>query len=205
MYLSRIQLDVSKRATMIALQNPSMFHGAIERSFEPRTGRTLWRIDPLRGQYYLMLLSEEMPKLGSVVDQFGTSEAPETRSYDSLLERIQEGTNWQFRLCANPTYSSMEPGARGQVRAHKTVQHQCEWLLEQSAKHGFKVETDAFTVVNTHWFSFGKKSGNTVKLLSVTYEGRLMVTDAQLFRDTLKHGIGRAKAYGMGMMTVVKA
>lgn len=47
MYLSRAALDMTKRATMLVLQNPAMFHGAAERSFEPRTERSLWRIDEL--------------------------------------------------------------------------------------------------------------------------------------------------------------
>ena len=203
MFLSRIQLDTSKRATMIALQNPSMFHGAIERAFEPRADRTLWRIDPLYSQHYLMLLSEDRPNLDGINAQFGTMAAPETRSYDGLLGRIQPGGRWHFRLCANPTYCKMQEGGRGKVCAHNTVQHQCEWLMEQSQKHGFSVSPDDFTVVNTHWYSFRKAAGNNVRLLSVTFEGLLTVTDEQLFRDALTQGIGRGKAYGMGMMTIV--
>ena len=57
MLLSRIALDVDKRSTLIALQNPSHFHGAIERAFEPRTSRALWRVDMLHGQRYMLLLS----------------------------------------------------------------------------------------------------------------------------------------------------
>ena len=56
MLLSRIALDVDKRSTLIALQNPSHFHGAIERAFEPRTSRALWRVDMLHGQRYMLLL-----------------------------------------------------------------------------------------------------------------------------------------------------
>ena len=41
-------------------------------------------------------------------------------------------------------------------------------------------------------------------LLTVTYEGVLEVTDAAAFREALTNGIGRGKAYGMGMMTVMR-
>ena len=44
-----------------------------------------------------------------------------------------------------------------------------------------------------------------VSLLAVTYEGVLRVTDAALFRRTLTEGIGRGKAYGMGLLTVMRA
>ena len=204
MLLSRLALDITKRATMIALQNPAMFHGAIERAFEPRSSRTLWRIDVLHRQHYLLLLSEEEPNFTAFIAQFGTGEAAETRSYDSLLERIEDGSTWQFRLCANPTYSKTKPNGRGTVCAHSTVEHQCRWLKEQAQKHGFALADDEFTVVHSQWYTFSKSTGDKVKLLSVTYEGLLSVTDAESFREALTQGIGRGKAYGMGLMTLIR-
>ena len=49
-----------------------------------------------------------------------------------------------------------------------------------------------------------QEGGRRVSMLSVTFEGILTVTDADLFRRTLAEGIGRGKAYGMGMLTVVR-
>ena len=58
-----------------------------------------------------------------------------------------------------------------------------------------------------HRYRFRKPADENrlVDLLSVTFEGLLTVTDAELFRKTLTEGIGRGKAYGMGMLTVVHA
>ena len=42
-------------------------------------------------------------------------------------------------------------------------------------------------------------------MLAVTYEGMLTVTDAELFRQALTQGIGREKAYGMGLLTIMRA
>lgn len=42
-------------------------------------------------------------------------------------------------------------------------------------------------------------------LLAVTYEGVLQVTDAEQFRALLCQGMGRGKAYGLGLMTVMRA
>jgi CRISPR system Cascade subunit CasE len=39
--------------------------------------------------------------------------------------------------------------------------------------------------------------------MSVTFEGTLTVTDAEKFVEALKSGIGREKAYGHGMMTIM--
>ena len=70
------------------LQNPAMFHGAVERAFEPRAGRSLWRLDTLGERRCLLLLSEEKPQLTALTTQFGTKAPPETREYAPLLDRI---------------------------------------------------------------------------------------------------------------------
>lgn len=217
MYLSRVALDLTKRATMLALQNPAMIHGAVERSFEPRAERSLWRIDELGGRRYLLLLSKELPELSALAAQFGTQDAPETRDYSPLLARITPGSRWQFRLHANPTYSSGGDGKRGKVHACTLVQKpesarpgapepktQTGWLLHQAETHGFSVRADEFGVKRIQWYAFGKESGAQVKLLGVTYEGILTVTDADRFRQALVGGIGRGKAYGLGLLTVMR-
>ena len=42
-----------------------------------------------------------------------------------------------------------------------------------------------------------------VKLNKVVYEGKLKIKDREKFIKVLKEGIGREKAYGFGMMTVI--
>ena len=48
---------------------------------------------------------ETAVKFIEAVEQFGTGAAAETRSYDPLLQRVEPGSCWQFRLTANPTKS----------------------------------------------------------------------------------------------------
>jgi CRISPR system Cascade subunit CasE len=58
-------------------------------------------------------------------------------------------------------------------------------------------------VVGSQWFSFRKKTkGERITMLSVTYEGTLKITDPELFKRALTVGIGREKAYGMGLLTI---
>ena len=110
MYLSRAELDPTRRSTMIALTSPQKFHGAVENSFSGERRRRLWRLDSLNGKLYLLLLSEELPDLTGLCAQFGTGAAPETRRYEPLLERVTPGSCWQFRLTANPTLHPERPG-----------------------------------------------------------------------------------------------
>ena len=206
MYLSRIELDTARRSTMRALSMPNLLHGAVESAFSGGRERRLWRLDTLRGRQYLLLVSAEQPSLSALDAQFGTGTGWETRSYAPLLERIREGSAWRFRLTANPTVSlKAGKGPRGEVHAHISPELQEKWLMDRAEKHGFALEADQFGVVSNKWYSFRKHGERRVSLLAVTYEGVLRVTDAALFRRTLTEGIGRGKAYGMGLLTVMRA
>lgn len=211
MYLTRMELDVSKRDTRKALLSPSLFHGAIESSFPGERERRLWRVDEYQGKYYLLLLSEQTPDLSHMAKQFGMegNEQPwQTKSYDALLERLQAGSAWQFRLTANPTKSikSPEMGRRGTVCAHITPEYQLKWLLDRCETHGFSIDPEEVIVAKSQWQRFykGDQRKRPVSLLSVTFEGILTVTDVVRFRQTLVEGIGRGKAFGLGLLTVMK-
>ena len=206
MKLTRMALDMRKRKTLFAMSSPSIFHGIVENAFPGERRRKLWRLDQLRGTTYLMILSEEEPDLTQAVQEIGVEELGwESKDYSPLLNRIADGTVWNFRLCANPTYSESREGMRGKVHAHRTPAHQMDWLIHQGEQHGFQVELDTTEIVRSQWYHFSKGDSRKtqVRLLAVTYEGVLKVTDAAQFLTALQEGIGREKAYGMGLMTLV--
>ena len=191
---------------MLALANPQRLHGAVEQAFPGERRRRLWRLDPLGGKLYLLILSEDAPDLSGIEEQFGSGEPGETTSYDPLLERILPGSVWRFRLAANPTVSKAPPsapGERGKVQAHITPEFQEEWIRTRGEKHGFRLQS--LQVTGSRWLRFRKgRQGRPGTLLSVVYEGVLQVTDPLLFRQVLTEGIGRGKAYGQGLLTVTK-
>lgn len=206
MYLSRAELDPARRSTMMALVSPQKFHGAVENSFPGGRRRRLWRLDRLGEKLYLLLLSEDEPDLTGLCEQFGTGARPETRCYDPLLERITPGSLWTFRLTANPTCSEKNPAdrmARGTLKPCYLEVEQEKWLLTQAEKHGFRIPDGAFQVTGKQTYHFLKKGRRSVTLLAVTYEGILQVTDPEKFREMLCHGVGRGKAYGLGLMTIL--
>ena len=207
MYLSQVELDPRNRETLRALNVPRRLHGAVEAAFTGPRIRRLWRLDRRAGRLWLLILSEEMPELSGIVTQFGPSNGTaETRDYAPLLARVAEGTVWRFRLAANPIKNVKVAGGRGIVRNHVTVSQQEQWLAERAPKHGFAIEPDGFRVVDARWIAFDKAAGgNRVRIHAVTFEGLLRVTDAALFREALTRGIGRGKAYGLGLLTLMRA
>lgn len=210
MYLSRVKLDLYKKNTQYALVTPSKLHGAVENCFPKKENRNdclrkLWRIDKLYGDIYLLILSSEKPDLNEIVNEFGNiNTGYEIKEYDKLLDRIENDSEWHFRLVANPTRSIKKENGRGKIVAHNTPEVQIKWLINQSIKSGFKINENTVGIISSKWLIFKKKDDKKVRILAVTYEGTLKITDNVLFKNILVNGIGREKAYGMGMLTIMK-
>lgn len=217
MYLSRIALNDKLRATMKALASPQILHGAVESCFKWDGGgekreRALWRIDYLNGVCYLLILSAEKPELGHIAGQFGYdyNDIPwRIGEYGGMLEKIENGGKWRFRLTANPakscTNDSDTESGRGGIHAHVTLAQQKEWLINRAERNGFSVGCDSFDVTHTEWKIFRKTGqGDKVTLRVASYEGVLTVTDAESLKKALIGGIGRGKAYGCGMLTLAR-
>ena len=211
MYLSRILLiDTDKpefnRDTMFALTSINRFHGALDSCFPGERTRHLWRLDNLKDALYLLILSKEEPDFTSFCQQFSPSENDwETKNYDTLLNKLTNDSAWKFRLTANPTVTESHKGnnGKGKIRACEIIDEQKQWLINRAEKHGFQLSNDDFDVIQNKWINFYKSGSGKISILSVTYEGILTITNVDLFRETLVNGIGRGKAYGMGLLTVI--
>ena len=218
MYLSRIAINKQLRKSRQALAFPQMMHAAVMSSFPPGLTneaeggkpRILWRIDRIGEQIWLYVLSEAKPDFQHIVEQFGwrnSEQLWDTKEYNDFLDRLSVGQKWHFRLHANPVHT-----VAGKVLPHVTVDHQRKWLLERAWKNGFKFEQietngenyDAFDIVSRDVIKFKKMPTDKtyVTLTVVTFEGALVVENAVVLRNTLCFGIGRAKAYGCGLLTL---
>lgn len=204
MYLSRTAIDLKNRNTMRAMENPEIMHGIVENCFQGERRRNLWRIDEIKGQTYLLLLSSEKPDLNVLVKQIGLQDGEwEMRDYTPLLERVKRGSLWRFRVAANPVMNVPNPdNGRGRVKAITIPARQREWLKQQGSKHGFLLSDDQFDVIRSEWKNFRNK-GKNVSIFCSTFEGILTVSNQEEFVKALIGGIGRGKAYGNGMMTVI--
>ncbi|WP_288338753.1 type I-E CRISPR-associated protein Cas6/Cse3/CasE [uncultured Allobaculum sp.] len=207
MILTRVKLDTGLRKTLKALSNPNVFHGAVELSQTGNRDRLLWRVDILKKQYYLLILSRR-PLDGRVLaDQFCRSDSDvESKDYSLLLDRVTEGSKWRFKLAANPTFSVPQDKGRerGKVVSPFRREDQLNWLKKHAEKNGFTLEEGQYDVAAVRQLrikKYGQKSA--AALQEVVYEGMLTVSDPEKLKLALVNGIGRGKAYGMGLMTLV--
>jgi CRISPR system Cascade subunit CasE len=221
MYLARAQLNPARRGARRLLGSPQAMHAAVLGCFHAgqTPGRVLWRLDPHRDQQWLYVVAADRPDLTGLVEQAGwpSTQVGDIRSYDGFLDRLGEGQRWQFRLTANPTKASREGGRMrgGQVRqlerskrfGHVTATQQQEWFLTRTSSCGFSIphdeETDVHDLaVTARRVETFRRGAHRVTLAKATYEGHLVVTDPKALRTALISGVGSAKAYGCGLLTL---
>ncbi|MGN8764953.1 type I-E CRISPR-associated protein Cas6/Cse3/CasE [Hornefia butyriciproducens] len=208
MYLSRVEIDILDRRKIKELTHLGAYHNWVEMSFpdevdqEIRT-RKLWRIDRIRDHLYLLIVSENKPNI-EALERYGVSGSAKTKDYDKFLDSISEGELYRFRVTLNPVRAvSQGEGKRGRVMPEITAEQQLAFLESRAERLGFKLMPEEYQIVERSWEPFRKKGQRMMRLSKATYEGILKVTDEELFYNTLTKGIGKKKAYGFGLMTVI--
>ena len=215
MYLTQMKLNPSRDGTRRALASDQVMHAMVLAGFPHLTAdeRVLWRVDIAnRHDVMLYVVSPARPDMTGLVEQTGwpLEQTWKTAPYANLLDRLEAGQQWRFRLSANPTVSEAQgPGVRGKVRPCRTVGQQEEWLSKRAAAIGvsFGDSEPAFVVTRRGMSEFPRTDTVTgqrkrVQLTKATYEGALEVVDVDLLRRALVQGVGRGKAYGCGLMTL---
>ena len=211
MYISRVEIDKSKKSVLKKLTHLGSYHAWVEESFPKefelkiRT-RKLWRIDKIDNKEYLIIVSEEKPDL-KAMEKFGVKGSAHTKDYQSFLDSLEVGSKMMFRAILNPIISvpSIDKSARGKARPCTTKEEQVNYLVKRSETNGFKLENDTLQVLDGHADLFKKtnKGVRSVTFLKASYEGVLTVTDLDAFKKALTNGLGKNKAYGFGLMTVI--
>lgn len=217
MYLTRFRINPARRAARKLLSSPHAMHAAVLSSFALPTSanggrRTLWRLDGAGYDQTLYIVSPAEPDLTHLVEQVGwpTTETWQTRDYTDFLNCLKAGQQWAFRLTANPVRNGRLPHHPDTRRVgHVTVEQQREWLLARTARAGFCVPTvvdsgDPDVIVHRRQTYSFLRDGRRVTLRVATYDGRLEVTDPDALRTTLTSGLGHAKAYGCGLLTLAR-
>lgn len=211
MYLSRVEIDVANRQKLKDLSHLGAYHSWVEQCFSSELqrherSRKLWRIDPLQDKLYLLVVSELAPNLQKL-EKYGVEGTGQTVNYDEFLNSLTDGLLARFRVTLNPVQSissGKQSGKRGRVVPHVTVAQQLGYLEQQATKHGFELVDNHYEVVN-RTFRTLKYQGDLkpVQISQVSYQGLLKITDAQKIKSAMTLGIGKKKAYGCGLLTLI--
>lgn len=191
MFITKLSLNTNNHLIFKKLTSLDAIHNFIESAFPAEEllkirKRHLWRLD---GQT-LLIVSEDKPDI-DVLSQFGNVDVKE---YNRVLDNLDKSKTYRFRFVANPLNTSIK---NRRIPCHGN-QARLDWLRKQADRFGFNVIDANVTGYKENPI---RKYNFTVK--TVAFEGVLQITDIDKFRNALMNGIGHAKAYGCGMLTIM--
>jgi len=155
------------------------------------------------------------------------------KNYDGFLHKLKAGQDWGFRITVNPVYrraGQVNSRNRKKILGHITVDQQTRWFLDRVETHGFEIlksaqaggdlpvledesgnrfdgENLVVSLVDRRLERFSRGSGKEkvqVTLQLATFQGILRVKNPAALCSALINGIGRAKGYGAGLMTLAR-
>ncbi|MGO9177494.1 MAG: type I-E CRISPR-associated protein Cas6/Cse3/CasE [Desulfobaccales bacterium] len=175
----------------------------------------LFRIDPRPGGRAVILVQSAVrPDWDYAFHnaRYLLAAPPEMKSFDL---HFTKGQSLLFRLVANPTRRlrkhSLEAdgqpieekweGKRVPVRDEQLF----DWLARRAEPAGFSVKADCTNVQPGYIYVNKTKDGYGHRLRSVRYDGILNVADPARIQETIIHGIGPGKAFGFGLLSLVRS
>ena len=210
MFISRVEIDFNNRQRMRELSHLGAYHNWVEEMFPEeivagKRTRKLWRIDSLNERKYLLVISETVPN-PTIMEKYGVEKSAQIKSYTGVIERVKKDQAFRFKVTLNPVVarsSGKESGKRGKIYPHVTETQQISFFMERTEKNGFVVVEDEVSITEAGDYWLRHKNNKASPIRKVTYEGRLTVVDETKFKAMLTRGLGKKKAYGCGMMTII--
>ena len=180
-------------------------------------GRVLYRAESAGNEAIVLVQSQSKPRAENLT--MGLKPVGVTKEVD-IANAFQKGTQYKFRLMAAPAMrpsKSNTDGTRNRKPFYKQ-EEQKQWLVRKGERNGFSLisrepqqewlgfdDTDLSQVTIT---PIGKKKGKkeekTITIYAVQFDGYLQVEDPGLFYQAVKNGIGAAKGFGMGLLSLKK-
>jgi CRISPR system Cascade subunit CasE len=189
--------------------------------------KVLYRLETgdFRNRLLLLVQSDIIPDWSYLKKSGYLCEEPATREIGSVFSKIPNDTILRFRLKANPT-KKIESSSKSErlsgikKRNGRRIplnndELKIDWLRGKSVESGFELLSvkvapavqDVVSLkytVETGFRSNASINNQTDKLTfaGVIFNGHLRVIDSAKFFACLEKGIGSAKAYGFGMLSI---
>jgi len=199
MYLSQLLINRQHRQARRDLSDRYELHRTLLCAFPqdlPADERVLYRVEQAGRQPFVTVLaqSQTLPdwaKAERLSDPRYLCKQPATRAVEP---RVSAGLRLPFRLQANPTIK--RDGKRHAIHVEDELRR---WLQRKGGMHGFTVEPATLRCVKLGK-QHGKRRQQTWHLAQ--FDGVLQVTQPESFVAGLRGGIGSAKAFGCGLLSV---
>ena len=220
MFLNRIHLDPHCREARRDLSDPYQLHSTLCRAFSRPdrkcpSNEFLWRLEPETNTTdcpRILIQSRTTPDWTGIGVQGWLAEADPVIDLKGKLklDSLKVGQRFRFRLRANPCVTR-----NGKRLGLLKLEEQETWIERKGLQHGFSLplltslgpsetpkERVDVRISQEQMLRGNQHSGNALRIFSALYDGILMVTDQNKFRDALQSGIGHGKVMGLGLLSV---
>lgn len=222
-FLSRLVLDPNARSVAADVSDCHALHRRVMQAFaEAPEGASprdhfgvLHRVDiGALERPELIVQAAVVPSWVHLPNGYLASDAapPVCKNVAERYATIEAGMRLRFRLRANPTRKIDTKSVDGVRRNGRRVEltrepEQLAWLHRKGVASGFEIDESVGGVAWTSGksTSHGSGRGRRLTFASVTFDGVLVVKDPDQFRQALIAGIGTAKAFGFGLLSIARA
>ncbi|ABK18507.1 type I-E CRISPR-associated protein Cas6/Cse3/CasE [Syntrophobacter fumaroxidans] len=201
MYLSLLSLDRLHRGTMRLLSDIYLLHKGIMSGFT-RCGdglRVLFRVEPENDDRIvrIMVQSDGSPSWELFTERHPCVIDMRTKVFSPAL---RAGHSYRFRLRANPAVK--RNGKRYGLIRDETLE---EWLRRKEPALGLQFRS---VLALDEGYVTGHKEGSghpqRINIKTARFEGILTVSEPHLVQNALCCGIGPAKAFGCGLLSLAR-
>lgn len=203
MHLTRLTLDPRSAQTRRDLGDAYEMHRTLARAFaadaQSPPVRFLWRLEAGNSAWAtpVVLVQAAVAADWSVLQALPNYLQRPIESKCLMLEEwVEGGGRYRFRLQANPTVTR-----QGKRYGLVGEAEQLAWLGRQGERHGFSVEAALVTASDV---LASRKGEGLISVQRVCFEGVLQVKNLEAFSRALVAGIGPAKAFGCGLLSVAR-
>lgn len=204
MYLSRLQLNPAHPSARRDLASAYEMHRTLARAYAPdeasRPARFLWRLERDHGSQLgatVVLVQAAQPGHWSPIEaDEGYLERLDGDKPVPLNQLLHPTQDYRFRLLANPTVT--HEGKRFGLHDDGAL---LDWLARQGQRCGFAVR-QALCLARERVRVRQGRSDHHIIVDSALFDGVLRATDVEALTRSLLEGVGPAKAFGMGMLSI---
>lgn len=211
MYLSRLTLDPRSREARRDAASNYELHSTLERVFhrapEDQSREYLFRRDysPRACAHQVLILSRTLPDFSTLPQGYELKvEGP-----NEFNPQLAPGQRLNFRLLANPTRKEKRDERKNKPRAPiLDVEAQKQWLQRKLTEAGadvLDVRIETQPTLNTYKRGEKARREKTQTFVPVLFEGVLQVNSPEALKEHLAKGIGSAKGYGFGLLSLAPA
>jgi len=216
MYYCLLTLNPRSRQVQREIAVPYEMHRTLLNAFpagkvgvertDPEAADVLFRLDDHADGLLTVLVQSRAEPDWSGLNPGYLLEAPQVKQRDLS---VQTGQLLSFRLRANPTKRlSAGTSNTGKRVGIYDEEDQLAWLARKGEQHGFRVlqaQVSRDGKIASEKAIAGDGRVHKLELLSVQFDGVLQVTDSVKLVAAVETGIGSAKGFGFGLLSLAPA